>query len=108
MISHTCLTPPTGVPVEVITHCAWLLEPPLGTCSELPAGQVDAPGAATDDGGAATAPVEIPAPARVNTPMAAMAIAPLRTPCCLRLREIRTSHPPRKRVEIRTRGSKPT
>ena len=40
MISHTCLIPPTGVPVDVITHCAWELDPPAGSCKMLPAGHV--------------------------------------------------------------------
>jgi hypothetical protein len=39
MISHTCLIPPTGVPVEVMTHWTSLGDPPRATCSVLPTGQ---------------------------------------------------------------------
>ena len=39
MISQTCLTAPTGVPVAAITH--WAGPPPLvGAASVLPAGHV--------------------------------------------------------------------
>ena len=40
MINHTCLTPPTGVPVDVMTHCACELVPPVGCFKTLPTGQV--------------------------------------------------------------------
>ena len=40
MINHTCLIPPTGVPVEEMTHCASDSDPPRGTCRVLPNGQV--------------------------------------------------------------------
>src|ERR1700723_3439641 len=40
MMSHTCLIAPTGVPVEVITHCVSKGEPPLGDSRLLPAGQL--------------------------------------------------------------------
>ena len=38
MISHTCFTPPTGVPVDLMTHCA--APPPIGACRDDPAGQL--------------------------------------------------------------------
>ncbi len=91
MMSHTCLTAPTGVPVEVITHCAWLLAPPAGSCNELPAGH-DVGVAADADGMDATE-VEMLAPDRAISPMAADAIVPVRTRCCRNLFEIRTSPP---------------
>ena len=39
MISHTCLTAPTGVPVDVMTHWTSFAEAPCATCSVLPTGQ---------------------------------------------------------------------
>src|SRR5580692_5558603 len=38
MMSHTCLIPPTGVPVDVMTHCTSLGEPPRATCNVDPTG----------------------------------------------------------------------
>src|SRR5580692_7822740 len=74
MISHTCLIAPTGVPVEVMTHCAWLLDPPWGTCNELPAGQVVLGGEA-DDAVVPTTAVERPTPESAMVAIAAAAIA---------------------------------
>src|SRR5580698_4982489 len=92
MMSHTCLTPPTGVPVEVITHCAWLLGPPLGTCNELPAGHVVPPGVGKDGEGAAPAVAEMPAADRARSMTDAVTITPFRTPC-RNLCGLRTSPP---------------
>jgi hypothetical protein len=39
MISQTCFTPPTGVPVELMTHSAVAL-PWVGTSRVLPVGQL--------------------------------------------------------------------
>src|SRR5580698_4926726 len=79
MISHTCLIPPTGVPVEVITHWAWLLVPPWGTCRELPAGQ-EVLGGAADDAGVPTNAFVMPTPEKSATaPTAAANVVPKRT-----------------------------
>jgi hypothetical protein len=75
----------------VITHCAWLLEPPAGSCNELPAGHEVGTAADADDMDATE--VEMLAPVRAISPMAADTIVPVRTPCCRNLFEIRTSPP---------------
>ena len=62
MISYTCLIAPTGVPVEVITHCTPPEEPPCEVCKLLPAGQVVG---VADDGVVPTKAVEIPTPETV-------------------------------------------
>jgi hypothetical protein len=49
MMSHTCLIPPTGVPVDVITHWAWDVGAPLWTCRLLPTGQLLAAAVAYED-----------------------------------------------------------
>jgi hypothetical protein len=89
------LTPPTGVPVDVITHCAWLLELVVGACNVLPAGHVDAAAAETDGegGGEAMAVVEMLVPVSARTPTAAVTIVPFRTLCCHSFFGIRTSSP---------------
>ena len=89
MINQTCLTAPTGVPVDVITHCACELEPPFGSCSELPAGQVVE--TAADADGVFTIAVDTLAPDSAMSPTAPESIAPVRTRCRLILFEIRTS-----------------
>lgn len=76
--------------MELITHCAWLLELPLGICKVLPAGHVVAPGAAAGDGAGAAPALEILAPDMAISPTAADTIAAFRTRCCLNLCEIRT------------------
>ena len=40
MISHTCLTAPTGVPVDVMSHWKSEPEPSRETCKLLPVGHV--------------------------------------------------------------------
>ena len=92
MISQTCLIPPTGVPVEVMTHCAWLLEPPLGNCNEAPAGQVVEPAAATAEGAPTNADDTL-ATESAMSPRDAESIAPFRTRCRLIFFEIRTNPP---------------
>src|SRR5580704_13692385 len=62
MISHTCLIAPTGVPVDVMTHCACELDPPAGICSEAPAGHV----------------VDLTAPADVVPTKAVVRLTPVR------------------------------
>src|SRR5580692_8074995 len=62
MMSHTCLIPPTGVPVEVITHCSLPGEPLVATFRVLPAGQVVG---VAEEGVAPTNTVEIPTPETV-------------------------------------------
>jgi hypothetical protein len=74
MISQTCLIAPTGVPVDVMTHCAWPFDPPWGTCNELPAGQLVLGGAA-DDAVVPTIAVETPTPESAIVAIAAAAIA---------------------------------
>jgi hypothetical protein len=74
MINHTCLIPPTGVPVDVMTHCAEALDPPAGICNEAPSGQVVE--LAYDDG-VPTKTLERLTPERANVPTAAATIAPV-------------------------------
>ena len=88
MINQTCLTAPTGVPVDVITHCACELDPPFGSCSELPAGQVVE--TAADDAGESAIAVETVAPESAISPTAAESNVPVRTRCRPILFEIRT------------------
>src|SRR5580698_8939267 len=103
MISHTCFTPPTGVPVEVITHCAWLVGPLLGTSSELPAGHAVPPGPGNDGaGGAAVAVLAMPAPERASSPTDAVTITPLRTRCRRNLCRMRTRSSSRRAETLRS------
>ena len=64
MISHTCFTPPTGVPVEVMTQVSWKGDPPLGVWRLLPAGQADGE---ADDEVVPTNAVETPTPETAAT-----------------------------------------
>src|ERR1700742_438906 len=93
MISQTCLTPPTGVPVEVMTHWAWLVGPPLGADSVLPAGHDVVPYPAGVGAGDAPTALEMLAPDRASRPTAADNITPVRTRSSRGLLELRTSPP---------------
>jgi hypothetical protein len=68
MMSHTCLIAPTGVPVEVMTHCVSKGEPPLGDSRLLPAGQLVV---VADEVAVPTNVVEIPTPETVAIKTAA-------------------------------------
>ena len=68
MISHTCLTAPTGVPVDVMTHWASERGPPRETCRLLPIGQLVV---VAYDGVVPTKPVAIPTPETVAITRAA-------------------------------------
>ena len=57
MTNQTCFTAPTAVPVEEMTQVASDWFPPLGTCNELPVGQVI--GVADEDLAPARAPVTL-------------------------------------------------
>jgi hypothetical protein len=68
MISHTCLIAPTGVPVDVMTHCVAKGEPPFGDSRLLPAGQLVV---VADEVVVPTIVVEMPTPETVAIKTAA-------------------------------------
>ena len=61
MMSQTCLMPPTGVPVEAITHTG-LEEWVVGTSNVLPDGQLEGAGSGSCHGVSETPGIEIDAP----------------------------------------------
>jgi hypothetical protein len=81
--------PPTGVPVDVITHCAFV-GPPDATCAELPAGQLML-GVLADDAGVPTSTLERLTPESDSAPTAVATTAPVRKRRLIA--EIRTSPP---------------